>query len=189
MELELSGQQAPLSEADIGAWEKSKQEYNRLLKIEETSWRQKSRASWLKEGDKNNHFFHKIANMRNITNSIVNMKINGVWVSKDARIRDHIEKFYKKLYTNSFPMRPEIVGIEFAQIKEDQRSWLERPFTKEEVLASLKSMEDDKAPGSNGFPIRFITCWEFMRKDVMTAIHAFHEKYHWCKILRATFIS
>jgi len=45
-----------------------------ILKHEETEWRLKSRALWIKGGDLNTRFFHKFANQRRIHNSIWDLK-------------------------------------------------------------------------------------------------------------------
>lgn len=54
-------------------------------------------------------------------------------------------------------------------------------------------MEDDKASGPDGFPIKFLevcwaikflkVCWEVVDKDVMATLEGFHSKVQWCKIL------
>ncbi|XP_026429771.1 uncharacterized protein LOC113326219 [Papaver somniferum] len=71
------------SQNDFDSWpsESAKQtmteclvDYLRLLKLEETFWRKKSRISWLRERDMNTRFFHTSTLTRRKRNSIVMLK-------------------------------------------------------------------------------------------------------------------
>ena len=45
--------------------------------MEETLWRQRSREIWLKEGDMNARYFHRMANSHKRRNQIRRLRING----------------------------------------------------------------------------------------------------------------
>ena len=57
------------------------EEYKKWVIMEETSWRQKSRELWLRGGDRNTGYFHKMANTHKMVNSLVKIKINGSWIT------------------------------------------------------------------------------------------------------------
>lgn len=69
-----------------------REEYSRNfewdLYLEEVSWRQKSRALWLKEGDNNTKFFHHLANSNMRNNSIESLMVDGNMMEESAVIQD-----------------------------------------------------------------------------------------------------
>ena len=73
-------------------------ELEKAALLEEISWRQKSRVLYLKEGDFNTRFFHRMANSNRKNNCIENLMIDGALSSNQDRIADHIEHFYMNLY-------------------------------------------------------------------------------------------
>jgi hypothetical protein len=76
-------------------------ELERLLLCEEISWHQKSRAIWLKEGDKNTKFFHRVANSNRRNNSIDSLNVNGPLTYNHKEIKEHIVQFYSRLFSDS----------------------------------------------------------------------------------------
>ena len=65
-------------------------EVEHLILMEEISLRQKSRALWLKEGDKNSKFFHRIANSNRNRNTNVQLSIDGLVSTQQAAIQEQI---------------------------------------------------------------------------------------------------
>jgi len=76
-----------------------------LIKNEEISWRQKSRSLWLKEGDRNTNFFHKIANAHKRYN-IDQLMISGELSQDPGTIEGEIVEYYRKLYFETTSWRP-----------------------------------------------------------------------------------
>ena len=56
---------------------KAREDYKNWVDMGEVSWRQKSKELWMKEGDRNTRFFHRMANSHWRRNSLLNIGING----------------------------------------------------------------------------------------------------------------
>ena len=129
----------PLDVEEQGRREQTAIELDKVLLMEEISWRQKSRALWLKEGDKNSRFFHRVANSHRNVNTIGKLLINGISSTNQDEIRDHISQFYEQLYKENGSRRPMLDGIQFASISEEA-AWLDRPFEESEDCSCCAGM-------------------------------------------------
>ena len=98
--------------------------------FEEISWRQKFRVLFLKEGDSNTRFFHRMANSNRRNNCIENLMIDGALSSNQDRIANHIEQFYMNLYSEQQVQHPFFDVLDFPRISRDNVDWLERSLQK-----------------------------------------------------------
>ena len=157
--------------------------------LEEIILRQKSRVLWLK-GDKNSKFFHHMANSHRCINTIGTLHVDGVQVSDQGIIQDHIINFYKSLFTDGGVRRPMLDGINFNSLDEEEAAWLERPFDEEEIFEVVIAFNGDKAPGLDGFPLSFFQhCWHIVKADILAAAQEFHTHSQFERSLNATFIA
>ena len=145
LDLDLREGMQTLSPADSARRVEIKTDIEHLASLEEISWRQKSKALYLKEGDNNIEFFHRLANSHRRTNTMRGVEVEGFLYEDEFAIQDQVVGFYKSLYQEIEPWRP-IDGLEFANL--DEANWiaLKREFAKEEIIAALREAKGDEAP-------------------------------------------
>ncbi|RVW74669.1 putative ribonuclease H protein [Vitis vinifera] len=148
-----------LTEGEKELKREAKETFKKWVILEETHWRQVSRELWLKEGDKNTGFFHRMANAHRRNNSLDKIKINGGgW------------------------LRSKSLNCNEAEV-------LELPFTEEEIHSALMEMNGDKAPGPDGFTMAFWQyCLDFVKEEIMDLFKEFFDKKSFAKSLNTTFL-
>ncbi|RVW87143.1 hypothetical protein CK203_027009 [Vitis vinifera] len=90
----------PLTASEVEAKNQALEDYKKWALLEETSWRQKSREIWLKEGDKNTKYFHKMANARTRKNFMSKIRINeelGEGLASSLEVEFSEEEIYAAL--------------------------------------------------------------------------------------------
>ena len=157
------------------AKKEAKDSFKKWVTLAEIHWRQKSRETWLKAGDRNTGFFHRMANSHFRKNSIARIKINGDWNSDELELRKGIFDAFQAWLSDDMAWRAEIDGLPFSTLSPEGASRLELPFREEEVFTALNEMDGDKAPGPAGFSIAFWQAsWHFVKGEIMEMFRDFH---------------
>ncbi|XP_074313454.1 uncharacterized protein LOC141648626 [Silene latifolia] len=146
-----------------------------LRRKEEQFWRQRSRALWLKDGDKNTKFFHTRASERKRKNHIAKL------VDDDGRVREGDEQvaqvaklYFQELFLSSNPTVPAgvLAGLG-SRVMAEMNEQLRREYTEEEVIEALNQMHPLKAPGPDGMNGLFYqTYWSSVGPDVISTVLA-----------------
>ena len=103
---------------------------------------------------------------------------------------DYITSVKLSVYKESKEWRPFMESLEFDQIGEMERGWLERQFEKDEIPLVVREMEGDKTLSPDGFSMNFFYhCWRVVDRDVLAVFEEFYQHYKFEKSLNATFIA
>ncbi|RVW69351.1 Transposon TX1 uncharacterized 149 kDa protein [Vitis vinifera] len=153
-----------------------KGELEELILREEIHWRQKARVKWVKEGDCNSKFFHKVANGRRNRKYIKTLENErGLVLNNAESITKEILLYFEKLYANPIGESWSIEGLDWSPISEESAISLDAPFTEEEISKAIFQMDRDKAPGLDGFTIAvFQDCWDVIKEDLVRVFAEFH---------------
>jgi hypothetical protein len=147
-----------------------------LLYREEMMWLQRSRISWLKEGDRNTKFFHRRASWRSKKNRIRRLKRpDGTWTQDTQEMEDLARDFMQNLYTRDEGINPNIItDLLQTRIDGEMNDKLCAPFSEKEISDALFQIGPLKAPGPDGFPARFFQRnWAILKEEVISAVHRF----------------
>ncbi|XP_034697248.1 uncharacterized protein LOC117923113 [Vitis riparia] len=152
-----------LSDEDRSSQRIARDEFSHCAILEEISWRQKSRAFWLKEEDSNTKFFHRIANASRKGNFISSLTVKGVQLDKKEELKEGIRSYFKSLFEESLVRIPAVESGLFRTLYSLDNETLEGPFSKEGVSKALSDLEGDKVLGPDGFMLAFWNfCWSIV---------------------------
>ncbi|GKB76826.1 RNA-directed DNA polymerase, eukaryota, reverse transcriptase zinc-binding domain protein [Tanacetum coccineum] len=113
--------------------------------------KQKCHLRWVVEGDENSRFFHSTLTFRYAKSSINGINVNGVWVvnSQDIKV-------------------PKFRSARFLKLSPSDTSFLESNFTISDIKSDVWECDGSKAPGPNGFNLKFIRhYWDVLKDDVV----------------------
>lgn len=171
-EIEEDGE---LSEMQLSERATTMRELQEIAKQEEISWRQKSKLLWLKAGIKTLNSSTRLQMPIEGTTRLKSPKSTGLsWRTREQSMGRSMN-FYKNLYKENENRRPAFEP-NCPKISEEDKVWLQRPFSKEEMENIIKSCKDEKAPGPDGFSMAFYKhCWSLVKDDVMASVNLFHQ--------------
>lgn len=146
-----------------------------LLSREEAMARQRSRITWLLEGDRNTGFFQE-AKERHRTNKIKALRRDdGSYETSQTGMENMAINFYRNLFTAQDVTQPELVTAWVPRkITYEMNASLCAPVTDMEIEQALFMMHPDKSPGPDGFMAGFyIKHWSLLKGVVCNTIRRF----------------
>ncbi|KAG6506034.1 hypothetical protein ZIOFF_031349 [Zingiber officinale] len=170
--------QAPLDQ-DLLDQERALAIHYRSLKFyEESYFRQKARADWLKLGDQNTKYFHQSLKLRYAKNNIVSLRLqDGSMCFDHPTISRAMIDFYEDLLGVESHARVYSDSSIWQAVKllsSKQATYLCRPVSYDEVKSTLMGMGSNKAPGVDGFNAYFFKKeWDTVGPSVFAAIDEF----------------
>ncbi|CAH1428278.1 unnamed protein product [Lactuca virosa] len=164
-------------------------EFNVACNDEELLLSQRSKMNWLLEGDNNTKFFHRVVKSRGNKNRILMvLDEDGRWVSGKAMKEKFVNHFKKFLGCEDI-IEFSCLNDGFFHNKLDSRVALNmiRVVTDEEIKVAMFDIDDNRAPGPDGFSSKFFkTAWNIVGPEVCKAVREFFWTGKLLKGLNAT---
>ena len=127
-----------------------------LLEQQRVYWKQRGKVRWVKDGDAVTKLFHANATIKHRNNLIAQLQKNN-----GETVHNHAEKeiilwdaFKERL--GHFDFTTMAFNLSYFLESNSELSWLEEPFTTEEIDAVVRNLPNDKAPDPDGFNNQFI---------------------------------
>ncbi|CAA0810091.1 Unknown protein, partial [Striga hermonthica] len=173
-------------------WESIKQELEKEQISEEAFWQQRSKIQWLKEGDRNSHFFHAFTMQRRKQNAISRLLSDqyGIYTKKEE-IAKEISNYYHRLFTSEGSHgAQEITNLIPRSINSKMNEQLQAPTCEDEIKAVLFQMNPLKVPGEDGMtPLFCQHFWPILKEDISAAVISFFSSGQLLKYCNHTLVT
>ena len=150
-----------------------------LVKAEESFFCQRSRVTWMGEGDSNTSYFHRMADSRKAVNTIhIIIDDNGVKIDTQLGIKEHCIEYFSNLLGGEVGP-PMLIQEDFDLLlpfrcSHDQKKELAMSFSRQDIKSAFFSFPSNKTSGPDGFPVEFFKeTWSVIGTEVTDAVSEF----------------
>jgi hypothetical protein len=173
--LDLKSESLGISEEEVLLHKRKFSEMWQHRRCKESTIRQQSRQTWLREGDSNSRFFHASVKSRGKRNLISALQVGETWLESPADIRQATVDYFKLKFSTVSCLRPKLDGVSFPSLSEEENCWLTRPFALEELESMVKECDGNKSPGPDGFNFAFVKAlWNVFKGEIRIMFDQFH---------------
>ena len=170
--LDWAQDHSSLATQELALKRKAKLCYLGLASLQRTLVRQRSRITFLAEGDANTKIFHLQACHRNRKNVITKLRVDDTIIMQDDQMADQVFQHFSNIIGTPGVQNCHL-NLSELSFPSVQSALLDTYFTEEEVWQAILDMPIDKALGSDGFTGLFYRiAWPIIKPDIMQAFHA-----------------
>ncbi|GJV19454.1 RNA-directed DNA polymerase, eukaryota, reverse transcriptase zinc-binding domain protein [Tanacetum coccineum] len=165
---------------------------NYITEDEEKLLMQKAKVNWLKEGDKNTAYFHKVLKGRLNRNRIMSICDEDGTRFKNCEVANQFVKYFEGFLGIS-PIVSSLTnddnGLFEGQILMEEANLMTSDVTDEEIKKDLFDIDDNKAPEADGFTSKFFKkSWDIIKRDFCATIKEFFNSGNLLGEVNATLI-
>jgi len=168
-------------------------QYQKSLRVEEMTWRLKSRSLWLEAGDRNTTCFHKQARARLWRNNVKEISTpSGELLKSFEKIKEDSFNHFSDLYIDQDGFDLEITKVMLENIAsiitpEEKNSLMQKVF-EEEIKKSIWELALKKYLGLYGFTIHFYRkCWNTIKFVLIRMIQYVQKSFQICGASNSSF--
>ncbi|GJU15438.1 sodium/hydrogen exchanger 6 [Tanacetum coccineum] len=151
--------------------------FNEALLAEERFLKQKAKVNWLRVGDTNSAYFHKVGKSH-VARSRIDLVAdsNGIMVKGDAVPTAFIYHYINFLGQVGVVNDLDSHNLFLNKLSIDTAEYMVRDISDSEIKGVIFSMGDDKSPGPDGFSAAFFkSAWDIVGCDITNAFREFFE--------------
>ncbi|GJW15973.1 RNA-directed DNA polymerase, eukaryota, reverse transcriptase zinc-binding domain protein [Tanacetum coccineum] len=168
------------------------EEYNEAMKDEESLLFQKAKVNWMREGDKNNAYFHKVVKEMFHRSRIVSICDEAGVRHENEHVAgqfvDHFQKFLG--CTDKVAPFPQDEGLFPTILSTEEAESMIIPVLEKQIKKALFDIDEQKAHGPDGFSTKFFkAAWNIIGKDMCLAVQEFFQTGKLLGEVNATLIS
>ncbi|KAL5172554.1 hypothetical protein HKD37_16G045288 [Glycine soja] len=112
----------------------------------ESMLRQKARIKWLKVGDDNSTYFHRLISHRRRKNAIPGIFMDGVWIHEPCRVKNAAVFYFKDRFLEDCSNRPILDGVYFSSLDLRDKESLNRLPTRDNLRKTQVTLPSYSCP-------------------------------------------